>query len=58
MNADLSLIRVDVELLNPYGTNIRYPGEEATPEDAKNALLCARRVRELMRRKLATFASR
>jgi HEPN domain-containing protein len=55
IDANLSLIRVDVELLNPYGINIRYPGEEATPDDAKNALLCARRVRELIRRRLATL---
>lgn len=46
-----AIISADSQMLNPYGINIRYPVEAATIEDAKEALLCLRRIRELVRRK-------
>lgn len=42
------LIRLDLELLNAYAVEIRYPGESATREDARESVLAARRVKEFI----------
>lgn len=37
------------EFLNPYSVQFRYPGEEATPEEAKLALRKLKEIRKIMR---------
>ncbi|RIK26595.1 MAG: hypothetical protein DCC52_10140 [Chloroflexi bacterium] len=46
------LIRLDLELLNAYAVEIRYPGDFATKEEARDAVRAARRVQQFVRPKL------
>ena len=46
------MIRLDLELLNAYAVEIRYPGQTATKDDAREAVLAARRVQLFVRPKL------
>jgi len=43
------LIRLDLELLNAYAVEIRYPGDFATKEEARDAVRAARRVQQFVR---------
>lgn len=43
-----------LDILNAYAVNFRYPGEEATIEEAKEALENAKSVRHCIRRKMGT----
>jgi HEPN domain-containing protein len=38
--------------LNPYAVEFRYPGETASPKDARRAFLAAKEIREFVRTKL------
>ena len=40
------------ESLNKYAVSVRYPGESATKEDARNALSAMKTVRAFVRQKL------
>jgi len=42
----------ELSILNPYSVVVRYPGIEVTPEDAKQALEAASRLREHLRKLL------
>lgn len=46
------LIRLDLELLNAYAVEIRYPGETASKDDAREAVFAARRVQQFVCPKL------
>jgi HEPN domain-containing protein len=46
------LIRLDLELLTTYAVDIRYPGEVAIKEDARDAVHAARRVQQFVHPKL------
>lgn len=47
-NAELATSLLDVTALTPYGVELRYPGDrpEASPADAREAVLLARKVRD------------
>jgi HEPN domain-containing protein len=42
----LEIYRHDLRALNPFSVQFRYPGETATPEDARWALKAMRRARK------------
>ncbi|MBI4362787.1 MAG: HEPN domain-containing protein [Euryarchaeota archaeon] len=42
----------DLDTLNPYSTGPRYPGPGAEPDEAREAIQTARRVRASLRRAL------
>lgn len=48
-DSTFELIRPGLEALNGYAVAIRYPGTEATKEDARNATKSANQVREFVR---------
>jgi HEPN domain-containing protein len=45
-------IRANVRELLPYVVAFRYPGEEATREESRRAVLAMKNVRELLRERL------
>ena len=45
-------ISEDLDVLNAYAVNFRYPGEKASPEEGREALASAKKVRNFVRRKL------
>ncbi len=45
----IELLREPVELLNPYSVRFRYPGEESSKEDAKQALKATKSIIECLR---------
>ena len=49
---DFEFIRDLLLLLNDYAVDVRYPGEEATREDARAAVKAMRTARAFVRRKL------
>lgn len=53
---DVRLIHASLATLNPYGIDIRYPGLEATPEEAQEALEAVKQVRRFVRSKLGLSA--
>jgi HEPN domain-containing protein len=48
----LDLITDLLLYLNPYAVEFRYPGEEATIEEAREAVAAMKKVRRFMRNKL------
>ena len=48
----LEIIRPDVRELLPYAVAFRYPGEEATGEESRSALLAMKKAREILRERL------
>lgn len=52
IDPDFRLIELDVEELNAYGPNIRYPGSIATVKDARAAIIAMKRIRQFVRAKL------
>jgi hypothetical protein len=48
----LEVIRPNVRELLPYGVAFRYPGEEATTEDSRRAVLAMKNIRKLLRERL------
>jgi len=49
---DFGLLADAVATLDQFGTDIRYPGIEATPQDAKQAFEALKQVRAFVRAKL------
>ena len=49
---DVPLINAQLALLNPYGVDVRYPGLEATVNDAQQAIEATKGVRKFARAKL------
>jgi len=54
----LELIRGALELLNAYAVDIRYPGDTATKEEAREAARAMKQVRELMQSRLGRAEKR
>jgi HEPN domain-containing protein len=52
IDPDFHLIVDDLDELNAYGPDIRYPGSVATVEDARSALTAMKRVWQFVRAKL------
>ena len=52
IDADFRLIHDNLKSLNWYSIEIRYPGTEATKDDAKDAIKATKQVREFVRAKL------
>ena len=48
----LEAVRPNVRELLPYGVAFRYPGEEATTEESRRAVLAMKNVRGLLRERL------
>jgi HEPN domain-containing protein len=48
----LEVLRISCERLTPYAVGFRYPGEEASPEDAKEAIDLAQEIRHVIRHTL------
>ncbi len=42
----------EVNLLNPYGVEIRYPGESANAAETRDAMKAVRRCRKVLRTQL------
>jgi HEPN domain-containing protein len=49
VNPGFELIADLLDQLNPYSVEFRYPGEEATVEEAKLALKAAKEIRRFVR---------
>jgi HEPN domain-containing protein len=52
VSPDFELFRDLLLLLNDYAVDVRYPGEEATKEEARAAVKAMRAVRAFVRQKL------
>jgi len=48
----LEVIRRNVVKLNPYAVRVRYPGDEATIGEARDAVVLMKRLRAFLREKL------
>ena len=55
---DVRLIDKFLIVLNPYGIDIRYPGVQATAEEAKEAIRAMKEVRKYARAKLGLKTGR
>lgn len=51
-DTDREILRDDLNFLSPFAVEFRYPGENATVEESKDAVKVMRRVREVLRLKL------
>ncbi len=49
---DIQKLRVDLQLLNPYGVDVKYPGLAVAEDDAKEAIKAMKVVRKFVRAKL------
>jgi HEPN domain-containing protein len=58
LDAAIELIRGALELLNAYSVDVRYPGESATKEEAREAVKAIRQVSELMQSRLGRAGKR
>ncbi|MBI5566850.1 MAG: HEPN domain-containing protein [Chloroflexi bacterium] len=52
IDADVMLIAPALDVLNPYGIDVRYPGLQATAKDARDAVNAMKTVRKFARAKL------
>ncbi len=52
IDKDFNLISEELDILNAYAVNFRYPGEQATIEESKEAALKMREIREFIRKKI------
>lgn len=52
IDTDLERLRDDLYFLSPFAVEFRYPGENATVEESKDAVKIMRRVRLILRAKL------
>ena len=52
VDADMQLLTPVFAILNPYGIDVRYPGIQATPKDAREAIQAMKTVRKFVRAKL------
>jgi HEPN domain-containing protein len=53
---DIRLVHRHLAVLNPYGIDIRYPGLEATVEEAREAVRAIKEIRRFVRPKLGLDA--
>jgi HEPN domain-containing protein len=54
-NSSFDLITDSLLHLNPYAIEFRYPGEEATVEEAREAVVAMKAVRRFVRGKLGSL---
>ena len=52
ISPDFEFVRDSLLLLNDYAVDVRYPGEEATKEEARAVVKAMRTVRAFVRQKL------
>ncbi|MBT9132298.1 HEPN domain-containing protein [candidate division NPL-UPA2 bacterium Unc8] len=52
MDKNFNKISDELDILNAYAINFRYPGEKATIEESRESVLVMRKVREFIRRKV------
>jgi HEPN domain-containing protein len=52
VDADVQLLTPVLIVLNPYGVDVRYPGIQGTPKDAREAVQAMKTVRKFVRAKL------
>ena len=52
LDADVLLMTPALDVLNPYGIDMRYPGLQATSKDARDAVTAVKTVRKFARAKL------
>jgi len=52
IDADVLLVAPALDVLNPYGIDVRYPGLQATAADARDAVAAMKTVRKFVRAKL------
>ena len=52
IDKDFNLISEQLDILNAYAVNFRYPGEEATVEESKEAVIRMKEVRKFIRKKI------
>jgi len=52
IDKDFNLISEGLDIFNAYAVNFRYPGEQATIEESKEAALKMREIREFIRKKI------
>jgi HEPN domain-containing protein len=52
VDPDVRLVHTHLAVLDPYGIDIRYPGIDATLEDAREAVVAMKAVRKFVRAKL------
>jgi hypothetical protein len=50
---DYAMVQDDLSILLSYAVRVRYPGEDPTPEEAREALDIARSVRRVARKFLS-----
>jgi len=55
LDSSFALLDEYLHQLNRYAVTFRYPGEEASVEEAKLAVKAMKAVREFVRRKLSIF---
>lgn len=53
LDSSFSALEDSLEMLNPYGVEIRYPGGTATVEESQTALQAVKRVRRFLRGKFS-----
>lgn len=49
---DFDKLSLQLDILNAYAVNFRYPGEEATVSESKKAVLVMKQVRKFIRNKI------
>ncbi len=52
IGSDLEELRLDLDFLYPFAVEFRYPGDNATVDESKEAVRVMRRVRRTLREKL------
>jgi len=52
IDADFARYRSDFEALDDYSVDIRYPGDSAAEQDARDAVIVVERLRAFIRAKL------
>lgn len=52
LDTSLEMLRPTLEMLNTYAVDVRYPGEFATREEARDSVRLAKQVREIVQVKL------
>lgn len=55
LNGSFELILVDINIIEPFSVNIRYPGNRANKEDAKMVFIAVQKIRRFIRQQLGIF---
>lgn len=52
IDEDFNELSAQLDILNAYAVNFRYPGEEASIEESRESVSAMKKVREFIRKKL------